>query len=121
MLAQRKLVPEGSATAKALDYSPKRWVGLMRSLDDGAASIDNNAVENQIRQWALGRSNWLSTGSLRSGKPAAAIMSLIQSARMSGYDAYAYLKDVLMRLPTQRDSEIGQLLPHQWVPTWVET
>jgi transposase len=116
MLAQHELVPEGSATAKALDYSLKRWVALTRYLDDGAVPIDNNPVENTIRPWALGRSNWLFAGSLRSGKRAAAIMSLIQSARMNGHDPYAYLKDVLMRLPTQRASEIGQLLPHQWVP-----
>jgi transposase len=116
MLAQRDLVPEGSAIAKALDYSLKRWAALTRYLEDGAVPIDNNAVENQIRPWALGRSNWLFAGSLRSGKRAAAIMSLIQSARMNGHDPYAYLKDVLMRLPTQRASEIDQLLPHQWVP-----
>ena len=77
MLAQRDLVPNGSATAKALDYSLKRWVALTRYLDDGAVPIDNNQVENQIRPWALGRSNWLFAGSLRSGKRAAAIMSLI--------------------------------------------
>ena len=80
------------------------------------SSIDGNQVENQIRQWALGRSNWLFAGSLRSGKHAVAIMSLIQSARMNGHDPYAYLKDVLTRLPTQRASEIDRLLPHQWVP-----
>ena len=116
MLAQRERVPKGSATAKALDYSLKRWVALTRYLDDGAVPIDNNAVENQIRPWALGRSNWLFAGSLRSGKRAAAIMSLIQSARMNGHDPYAYLKDVLTRLPTQKASEIEQLLPHQWIP-----
>jgi hypothetical protein len=60
--------------------------------------------------------NWLFAGSLRSGKRAAAIMSLIQSARMNGHDPYAYLKDVLTRLPTQRASGIGQLLPHNWIP-----
>ncbi len=87
--------PNGSATAKALDYSLKRWVALTHCLDDGAVPIDNNRVENQIRAWALGRLNWLFAGSLRSGKRAAAIMSLIQSARMNGYDPYAYLKDVL--------------------------
>lgn len=114
MLAQRDLVPNGSATAKALDYSLKRWVALTRYLDDGAVPIDNNQVENQIRPWALGRSNWLFAGSLRSGKRAAAIMSLIQSARMDGRDPYAYLKDVLTRLPTQKASQIEQLLPHQW-------
>ncbi|MGZ9706454.1 IS66 family transposase [Pseudomonas sp. GNP013] len=114
MLAQRELVPEGSATAKALDYSLKRWVALTRYLNDGAVPIDNNRVENTIRPWALGRSNWLFAGSLRSGKRAAAIMSLIQSARMNGHDPFAYLKDVLTRLATQRASAIDQLLPHQW-------
>uniref|UniRef100_UPI00257CAB40 IS66 family transposase n=1 Tax=Pseudomonas sp. UBA800 TaxID=1947344 RepID=UPI00257CAB40 len=59
MLAQRELVPEGSATAKALDYSLKRWVALTRYLEDGAVPIDNNQIENLIRPWALGRSNWL--------------------------------------------------------------
>ncbi|MEO8646696.1 IS66 family transposase, partial [Pseudomonas sp.] len=116
MLAQRDLVPNGSAMAKALDYSLKRWVALTRYLDDGAVPIDNNPVENAIRPWAIGRSNWLFAGSLRSGKRAAAIMSLIQSARMNGHDPYAYLKDVLMRLPTHRASEVDQLLPHQWTP-----
>ncbi|WP_145187287.1 IS66 family transposase [Pseudomonas sp. URMO17WK12:I11] len=117
MLAQRELVPEGSATAKALDYSLKRWIALTRYLEDGAVPIDNNQIENLIRPWALGRSNWLFAGSLRSGKRAAAIMSLIQSARLNGHDPYAYLKDVLTRLPTQRASEVDQLLPHWWTPT----
>ncbi|WP_413817939.1 IS66 family transposase [Pseudomonas viridiflava] len=116
MLAQREVVPEGLAMAKALDYSLKRWVALTRYLGDGAVPIDNNPVENTIRPWALGRSNWLFAGSLRSGKRAAAIMSLIQSARMNGHDPYAYLKDVLTRLPTQKASEIEHLLPHQWMP-----
>ncbi|WP_248694596.1 IS66 family transposase [Pseudomonas fulva] len=114
MLAQRELVPEGSATAKALDYSLKRWVALMRYLDDGAVPSDNNQVENTIRPWALDRSNWLFAGSMRSGKRAAAIMSLIQSARMNGHDPYAYLKDVLTRLPTHKASEVSSLLPHHW-------
>ncbi len=115
MIAQRDLVPEGSAISKALDYSLKRWTALSRYLDDGAVPIDNNWAENQIRPWALGRKNWLFAGSLRSGKRAAAIMSLIQTARLNGHDPYAYLKDVLTRLPTQRASEITELLPHKWV------
>lgn len=77
------------------------WVALTRYLEDGAVPIDNNQVENQIRPWALGRSSWLFAGSLRSGKRAA-IISLIQPARLNGHDPYAYLKDVLTRLPTQR-------------------
>ena len=77
-------------------------------------TIDNNQIENLIRPWALGRSNWLSAGALRSGQRAAAIMSLIQSARINGHDPYAYLKDVLTRLPAQQAREIDQLLPHRW-------
>ncbi len=111
MIAQRELVHEGVAIAKALDYSLKRWTALSRYLDDGAVPIDNNHIEQQIRPWALGRKNWLFAGSLRSGQRAAALMSLIQSAKLNGHDPYAYLKDVLMRLPTQRASEIAELLP----------
>ena len=101
--------------AESTNHGRCGWLGFGRHLDDGAVPIDNNSVENQIRPWALGRSNWLFAGSLRSGKRAAAIMSLIQSARMNGHDPHAYLKDVLTRLPTQQASEIELLLPHQWV------
>lgn len=116
LLAQRLKVPDGSGTARAIDYSLKRWQALTRYLQDGEAPIDNNWVENQIRPWALGRSNWLFAGSLRGGQRAAAIMSLIQSARLNGHDPYAYLKDVLQRLPTHKNSQIADLLPHRWTP-----
>src|SRR5690606_21276438 len=66
LIAQRQLITNGTATAKAIDYSLKRWAALTRYLDDGSVPIDNNWVENQIRPWALGRSNWLFAGSLRS-------------------------------------------------------
>ncbi len=109
---QRKKVPEGSATAKAIDYSLGRWPALTRYIDDGELPADNNWVENQIRPIALGRSNWLFAGSLRAGKRAAAVMSLVHSAKLNGHDPYAYLKDVLERLPTQPASRIDELLPH---------
>lgn len=116
LLAQRQRVPEGGATAKAIDYSLRRWDALTRYLDDGVIPIDNNWVENQIRPIALGRKNWLFTGSLRAGQRAAAVMSLMHSARLNGHDVYAYMKDVLERLPTQPASRIGELLPHRWIP-----
>jgi transposase len=119
MTGQRQLVAEGSAIAKALDYSLKRWEALTRYLDDGSVPLDNNWVENQIRPWAIGRANWLFAGSLRAGCRAAAIMSLIRSAQLNGHDPYAYLKDVLMRLPTHRASDIAELLPHRWKPTGI--
>lgn len=110
----RQKVPDGSATAKALDYSRRRWEALTRYLDDGRLPIDNNWVENQIRPIALGRSNWLFAGSLRAGKRAAAVMSLLHSARINGLDPYAYISDVLVRLPLQPASRIDELLPHRW-------
>ena len=116
MLAQRKLVAEGSPIAKALDYNLKRWQALTRYLDDPHVPIDNNRIENLIRPWAIGRANWLFAGSLRAGQRAAAIMSLVRSAQLNGHDPYAYLKDVLTRLPTQRADKIAELLPHNWVP-----
>ena len=117
MLLQRQKITDGSATAKALDYSLKRWGPLTRFLDDGQLPIDNNWIENQIRPIAIGRNNWLFAGSLRAGQRSAAVMSLIQSAKLNGHDPYAYLKDVLARLPTHKNSQIDELLPHRWQPT----
>ena len=116
MVLQRQQVAGNSATAKALDYSLKRWTALTRFVDDPQLPPDNNWIENRIRPIALGRSNWLFAGSLRAGQRAAAVMSLIQSARMNGHDPYAYLKDVLTRLPTHKASCIEELLPHRWQP-----
>ncbi len=116
MLAQRTLVPDGSGTAKALDYSLKRWAALTRYLEDGRVPIDNNHIEQQIRPLALGRKNWLFAGSLRAGQRAAAIMTLIQSAKLNGHDPLAYLSDILERLPTQPNNQIHELLPHHWRP-----
>jgi transposase len=116
MVAQRQLVPDGSAIAKAIDYSLNRWAALTRFLDDGDIPIDHHWNENRIRPIALGRSNWLFAGSLRAGKRAAAIMSLIQSAKLNGLEPFAYLKDVLTRLPTHPASRIEELLPHAWQP-----
>ena len=116
MRLQRCKITDGSATARALDYSLKRWVALTRYLDDAQLPIDNNWCENQIRPVAVGRNNWLFAGSLRAGQRAAAVMSLIQSAKLNGHDPYAYMKDVLSRLPTHRASQVGDLLPHRWQP-----
>ena len=116
MQLQRQKITDGSATAKALDYSLRRWGALTRFLDDGQLPIDNNWIENQIRPIAIGRGNWLFAGSLRAGQRAAAVMSLIQSAKLNGHDPYAYLRDVLQRLPTHKNNQITELLPHRWQP-----
>jgi len=111
---ERSRVPDGSAIAKAIDYSLSHWEGLSRFLLDGAVPIDNNHIENQMRPWALGRKNWLFIGSQLAGERAAVVMSLLQSAKLHGHDPWAYLKDVLTRLPTQLNSSIEDLLPHRW-------
>lgn len=92
----------------------KRWEALARYLDDGRVPIDNNWVENQIRRWALGRKNWLFAGSERSGRRAANVMTLIQSAKINGLDPQVYLRHVLERIPTARQSDLAALLPHNW-------
>ncbi len=114
--AQRQRVPDGTASAKAMDYSLKRWVALTRFIEDGNLPIDNNHDEQQIRPWATGRKNWLFAGTLMAGQRAAAITSLIQSAKLNGLDPYMYLRDVLTRLPTHKASDIDSLLPHIWKP-----
>jgi len=67
LILHRQKVPDGSATTKAIDYSLNRWPALIRYLGDGTLPLDNNWVENRIRPIALGRSNWLFSGSLRAG------------------------------------------------------
>ncbi len=116
LIAQRTKITSGTATARAIDYSLNRWGALTRYLDDPALPIDNNHDEQQIRPWATGRKNWLFAGTLAAGQRAAAIMSLIQSAKLNGHDPYAYLKDVLARLPTHMARDIDELLPHRWAP-----
>ncbi len=107
----------GWATAKALDYSLKRWATLTHFVDDPQLPADNNWIESRIRPVALGRSNWLFASSLRAGQRAASVISLIQSARMNGHAPSAYLKDLLTRLPTHKAGRIEELLPHRWQPT----
>jgi transposase len=111
---ERARVPDGSGIASAIDYSLNRWTALSRFLLDGDVSVDNNSLENLMRPWAMGRKAWLFAGSELAGKRAAAVMSLVQSAKLNGHDPWAYLKDVLERLPTHTNSRIEELLPHRW-------
>jgi hypothetical protein len=107
---------EGSATAKAFDYILRRQASFVRYLDDDRYPIDNNPVKNAIWPVALGRKNWLFTCSLHAGQRAANIMSLLYTARANGQDPFAYLRDVLDRLPTTLDKDIRTLLPQAWKP-----
>jgi transposase len=111
---ERNRVHEGSATARALNYSLNHWTALTHNLLDGDVSVDNNSLENLMRPWAMGRRAWLFAGSALAGQRAAIVMSLVQSVKLHGHDPWAYLKDVLKRLPTQLNSRIDELLPHNW-------
>jgi len=113
---ERQRVPDGSAIAKALDYSLNHWEALTANLRDGCVPLDNNHLENLMRPWAMGRKAWLFCGSELAGKRAAVVMSLVQSARLNGHDPWVYLKDVLTRLPMHPNSRIDELLPHLWQP-----
>ena len=107
----RVMVANGGGLAKAIDYSLKRWAALSRYATDGRFPIDNNPVENIIRPIALGRRNWLFTGSERAGQRAAAIQTLLGTAKLNGLDPAAWLRDTLEKLPTCLNSEIDSLLP----------
>ena len=81
---ERQRVPDGSATAKALDYSLDSWQALTRNLLGAQVKVDNNSLENLLRPWAMGRKAWLFVGSELAGQRAAIVMSLVHSARLHG-------------------------------------
>ncbi len=116
LVEQRHKLANADSTAKAIDYALSNWPALMRYLEDGNVPIDNNAAENSVRPLAVGRKNWLFVGSQQAGERAAVVMSLIESAKLNGHDPWAYLKDVFQRLPTLKQRDLAQLLPHNWRP-----
>lgn len=107
----RAVTANGGASAKALDYTLKRWPALTRYAETGHLPIDNNPIENLIRPIAIGKKNWLFAGSERAGRRAAAIQSLFGTAKLNGVDPAAWLKDTLEKLPTWPNSRIDELLP----------
>jgi transposase len=111
---ERGRVADGGSIAGAIDYSLSSWTSLTRHLEDGTVPIDNNFIERQIKPWAMGRKAWLFCGSEMAGQRAAIVMSLVQSAKLNGHDPWAYLRDVLERLPSHPNSRIDELLPHRW-------
>ena len=103
-----------SEIAKAIDYSLKRWAALTRFLDDGRLCMSNNAAERELRAVAVGRKNWTFAGSDEGGRRAAAIYTLIQTAKLNDVDPQAWLADVLARLPDHPAKRITELLPWSW-------
>ncbi|MYM37693.1 IS66 family transposase [Duganella sp. FT94W] len=111
LLATQRNVAIGSSTAKAIDHALKRWPALARYAESGSLPIDNNPIENAIRPIAIGKKNWLFTGSERAGRRAAAIQSLFATAKLNGLDPLRWLTSVLERLPTCPNSQLDTLLP----------
>jgi transposase len=111
-LQQTRLrIAPNSTTAKAIDYSLKRWAALTCYAETGDLPIDNNPIENSIRPIALGKKNWLFAGSERAGRRAAVIQTLLGTAKLNGLDPAAWLTDTLEKLPTWPNSRIDELLP----------
>jgi transposase len=111
LIQTRVVTAHGGASAKALDYTLKRWPALIRYAETGHLPIDNNPVENCIRPIALGKKNWLFTGSERAGIRAAAIQTLLGTSRLNGLNPTVWLKETLEKLPTWPNSRIDELLP----------
>ena len=106
-------VPGRGDMAAAIRYALNRWTALTRYKDNGHLAIDNNAAERAIRPLTLGRKNWLFCGSDPGGIRAAAIMSLLETAKLNGTDPEAYLRHVLTHIADHPVSRIAELLP--WV------
>ena len=104
-----------SALGAALDYALGQWPTLELYLADGRLEIDNNLVENAIRPTAVGKKNWLFIGEAEAGQRSAILYTIIESCRRRGIDPYAYLKDVLTRLPGMTNHQIPQLTPEAWL------
>ena len=114
MLEQRAKLSRGHDLAKAMTYMLKRWAAFTLFLDDGRACLSNNAAERALRGIALGRKSWLFCGSDRGGERAAAMYSLIVTAKMNGVDPQAWLADVLASIATHPAHRLGELLPWNW-------
>jgi transposase len=114
--ARRSKLSGKSETAQAIDYSLKRWPAFTRFLDDGRLCMSNNAAERALRGIAVGRKNWTFAGSDEGGLRAAAIYTLIETAKLNDIDPQAWLADVLAHLPDHPARQIDDLLPWNWRP-----
>ena len=115
--AQRiKHLPKGKF-GKAVNYALNHWPALTRYCEAGYLEIDNNYSEREMRPIALGRKNYLFTGSERGGEAAAIFYSLVESAKANRLNLHAYLTDVITRMPAAKAHDLNALLPYRWQPT----
>lgn len=105
-----------SDVSVAIRYALERWTALLRFCEDGRIEMDNNAAERSLRAVALGRKNYLFAGSDAGGERAAAMYSLLGSARLNGIDPEAYLSSVLRRIADHPVNRVADLLPWNLFP-----
>jgi len=113
---QMQVAPK-SGIAKAIGYALKRWKALTLYLEEGRLSIDNNPVERALRGVAIGRKNFLFVGNDAGGERAASFYSIIETCKLNGIEPFAYLCDVLEKLPTWPNKRLHELLPWNWKKT----
>jgi hypothetical protein len=114
MRTERPRLSRHAETAKAIDYMLTRWPAFTHFLDDGRICLSNNAAERALRGIALGRRAWLFAGSDRGGERAAAIYTLIATAKLNDINPQAWLTDVLRRIADHPASRLQELLPWNW-------
>jgi len=114
MRAERSRLSRHAETAKAIDYMLKRWPAFTRFLNDGRICLTNNAAERALRGVALGRRSWLFAGSDRGGERAAAMYTLIATAKLNDINPQAWLADVLRRIADHPAPRLHELLPWNW-------
>jgi len=111
---QADVVLPKSPIGEAVHYARAQWTALTRYLEDGDLSIDNNAAERALRRVVTGRKNWLFCGSDEGGTRAAILYSVVATCKAHAIDVWAYLKDVLERIPTHPNRRRAELLPGNW-------
>jgi hypothetical protein len=114
---RQELLPK-SPLGKALAYAQNQWPAMARYLEVAQAEIDNNSIEHALRGVVLGRRNWLHVGQETGGQRAANLFSLMISCKRLGTEPYAYLHDILRRLPSHPNKDIWQLTPRGWKETF---
>ena len=118
---QRVDVLPKSPMGEALGYALNNWTALIRYTEAGFLAIDNNVAEREMKRIAIGRKNWLFVGSDQGGKTAAVLMSFTSTCARLGVEPWAYLQDVLTRLPTSAAEHLADLLPDRWLVAHQQT
>ncbi len=112
--AQRPEVLPKSPMGEAIGYALNNWAALVRYTEAGFLAIDNNVSEREMKRIAIGRKNWLTVGSPRGGQTAAILFSFTSTCQRLGVEPWAYLQDVLTRLPVMPEGQLVEFLPDRW-------